>query len=153
MSRYSAAGTVSGTNSASVQCFTLQANSAAARARIREIGINVAVSPSNAPAFYVVRQTVAGTAATTLAGQPHDPSTTVTSSYNFICNSGNGTFSATGFLRYGGLATTAGGMLIWTFYDEPLQITPGSGNGITIVNANATGGTTGTFGAYFCWDE
>ena len=113
----------------------------------------VTVSPSNAPAFYVVRQTVAGTAATTLAGQPHDPSTTVTSSYNLICNSGNGTFSATGFLRYGGLATTAGGMLIWTFYDEPLQITPGSGNGITIVNANATGGTTGTFGAYFCWDE
>jgi hypothetical protein len=153
MSRYSAAGTRSGTNSAGTEYFCLQANSAAANARIREIGINIAVAPTTAPAFYLSRQTVAGTATTTLAGQPNDPSTTVTSSYNFITNSGNGTFSTSLFLRYGGLATTAGGMLIWTFYDEPLIIIPGSGNGIAIVNANASGSTVGTFDCYATWDE
>jgi hypothetical protein len=153
MSRYSAAGTVGGTNTAGTQLFTLQANSAAANARIREIGVNVAVSPSTAPAFYISRQTVAGTATTTLAGQPNDPATTVTSSYNFISMGGNGTFSTSLFIRYGGLSTTAGGMLIWTFYDDPLIVTPGSGHGITIVNANASGATTGTFTGYMCWDE
>lgn len=153
MARFSAAGTRSGTNTAGTEYFSLTTNSATTVARIREIGIAVAVAPTTAPAFYVSRQTAAPGATTTLAGIPNDPATTTTSSFNFITCSSNGTFSTTGFIRYGGLATTAGGMIIWTFYDEPLTVPVTANYGIAVVNANASGSTTGTFNCYMTWDE
>lgn len=151
MARFSAGGTRAGTNTAGTNYWGLIPGTATAPARIREIGIGVAVAPANAPAFYISRQTAAGTYSTTLAGQPSDGTATTTSQYNFQTYSANGTFSATNFLRYGALAATAGGLLVWTFYDEPLIVSPTGG--IVITNANATAATLGTFVAYAVWDE
>jgi hypothetical protein len=151
--RFSAGGTRSGTNTAGTEYFVLQTNTPTAPARIREIGIGIAVAPTTAPAFYVSKQTATGTAGTTLAGVLSDGTASTSSLYNFVTNSGNGTFSTSAFIRYGALATTAGGMLIWTFYDEPLILETTSGHGVAVVNANASGATTGTFIAYMVWDE
>jgi hypothetical protein len=159
MARFSGGGTRSGTNSANTAYFgVMNAASATASARIREIGIGVSVAPSTAPAFYLSRITAIGsfTATTTLAGQLADPSNTTTSQWTFQTINVGPTFSTANFLRYGGLAVTAGGMLIWTFYDEPLIVAPASSVntiGMAIVNANASGATTGTFFGYAVWDE
>jgi hypothetical protein len=53
------------------------------------------------------------------------------------------TFSTTNKIRQGGMSTTAGGLLIWTFYDDPLVITNATASGLVIANANASGATTG----------
>jgi hypothetical protein len=159
MARFSAGASHAGVNTSNTAYFGLVNNtSATASARIREIGIGIAVAPTTAPAFYLARQTAVGSwaAATTLAGQLADPSATTTSQYTCAGITTAGTFSTSNFLRYGALATTAGGMIIWTFYDEPLIIAPNATantNGILIVNANASGATTGTMVSYFVWDE
>jgi hypothetical protein len=52
-----------------------------------------------------------------------------------------------------GLATTAGGYWVWDFRDYPITIDKTAGLGLAIVNANASGATTGTFAGSFIWEE
>lgn len=153
MARYSAGGSRAGINTANSAYFQLRPTSTAERLYVVEVGVNVAVAPTTAPAFYLSRSTAVGTNTATLAGQPHEPGDVAAVGTLDTTWSANPTFSTSLFLRYGGLATTAGGMLIWTFYDAPIVLAADTAKGLVIANANASGATTGTFTAYMSWDE
>lgn len=153
MSRYHAGFSVSGTNTANTQAANLSNTGTALRLYVVEIGIGVAVAPTTAPQFYLSRATARGTQTTTLAGQPGDPSDGTAQGTVDSAWSGAPTFSTSNFLRLGGLAVTAGGLLIWTFYDKPLVIDKTAASGLVLANKNASGATTGTFSGYFAWDE
>lgn len=151
--RYSAACSRVGINTANSSMFQIRNTGTAGRLYIVEIGIGVAIAPTTAPNFYISRSSAVGTSTTTLAGQPNDPGETAAAG-TFDCTwSSAPTFSTSLFQRMGGLGTTAGGMLIWTFYDAPLVVPASTSQGICISNANASGSTTGTFFAYASWDE
>ena len=153
MARYSAGGSRAGINTANSAYFQLRPTSTAERLYVVEVGINVAVAPTTAPNFHLSRSTAVGTSTATLAGQPHEPGDVAAVGTLDSTWSSAPTFSTPAFLRMGGLAVTAGGMLIWTFYDAPIVLAADTAKGLVIANANASGATTGTFTAYMSWDE
>jgi len=63
------------------------------------------------------------------------------------------TFTNTAWIQTGGLAVTAGGAFVWSFFDVPLIVPATAAAGLAIANANASGATTGTFTCSFLWDE
>lgn len=156
MGTYMAGWSHAGVNTADQVYANLVNTASTARLRVKEIGVNISVASTTAPLFYVVRTTARGTQTTTLAGLPLDPAdptpTGTVDSVWSVQPTKAGTIS-TAALAAGGMATTAGGMLVWTFYDFPLTVTTGAGNGIAIVSSLASGATTGTFNGYFKWDE
>lgn len=151
--RYHAGFSRAGINTANSPVVNLNQTGTTSRLYVVEIGVGIAVAPTTAPSFYVSRATARGTQTATLAGQPSDPNATASQGTLDTTWSVNPTFSTSNFIRMGGLATTAGGFLVWTFYDEPLIVSATSGLGITLANANASGATTGTFTGYIAWDE
>ena len=151
--RYSAGFSRAGINTANSAVAQLRNTATSQRLYIVEIGIGVAVAPTTAPAFYLSRSTAVGTSTATLAGQPRDTGETAAQGTLDSTWSANPTFSTTNFMRFGGLATTAGGFIIWTFYDAPLIVAASTSVGLVIANANASGTTTGTFTGYMEWDE
>lgn len=151
--RYSAAASTSGINTANSANFQIRPTGTSTRLYIVEIGVNVAVAPTNAPSFYLARSTAIGTVTTTLAGQAHEPSETAANGTFDSVFSVQPTFSTTNRMGQAGLAVTAGGQIIWTFYDAPIVIAASASSGLVIANANASGATTGTFTAYARWEE
>lgn len=152
-SRYSAGFSRAGINTANSPVASLNNTGSTSRLFVVEVGVGVAVAPSTAPAFYLSRATARGTQTATLAGQPADPNAVSSLGTLDTTWSVNPTFSTSNYMRFGGLATTAGGFLVWTFYDSPIIISATSGLGLTLANSNASGATTGTFTGYFVWDE
>ena len=153
MARYSASASRSGINTANSAYFQLRPTSTAERLYVVEIGVNIAVAPTTAPSLFIARSTAVGTSTATLAGLPHEPGEVAAVGTFDSTWSAAPTFSTTDKLRQGGLAVTAGGMLIWTFYDAPIIVPANTSQGLVIANANASGSTTGTFTAYISWDE
>ena len=153
MARYSAGGSRVGINTANSAYFQLRPTSTAEQLFVVEVGINISVAPTTAPALYLARSSAVGTSSATLAGQPHDPNAGAAVGTFDTTWSSAPTFSTSAFLRFGGLAVTAGGMLIWTFYDAPLVLNASTSAGLVIANANASGATTGTFTANMSWAE
>lgn len=151
--RYGAGFTLSGTNTANTQSAALINTGTAIRLAIRIIKIGIAVAPTTAPSFYLSRVTARGTQTTTLAGQPFEPAETTAAGTVDSAWSGAPTFSTSLFMDRLGLATTAGGWIVWDFRDSPLIVPATTGAGLAIVNANASGATTGTFQGSFTWDE
>jgi len=152
--RYSAgAAGRAGINTANSAYFAIRNTGTAERLYVVEIGIGVSTAPTTAPNFFISRATAAGTSTTTLAGQANDPGETAATGTFDSAWSAAPTFSTTNFIRAGGLATTAGGMLIWTFYDAPLVVPASTSAPIVIGNAAASGATLGAFFAYATWDE
>lgn len=155
MARYGAGVSRAGINTANAAYFNLDNTGTSQRLRIVQIIVGVAVTPTNAPAFYLSRATVRGTQSSTLAGQALDPGDPASIGTMDVCGTGASqpTFSTTNLLQTGGLAVTAGGVFIWTFYDAPLVVPATAGNGLVIANVNASGATTGTFTASVLWEE
>lgn len=153
MARFSAGFSRAGINTANSPVASLANTGTTERLYVMEIGIGVAVAPTTAPMFYLSRATARGTQTATLAGQAHDGGDGASSGTVDSTWSANPTFSTANFMRMGGLAVTAGGFLIWTFYDKPIVIDKTAASGLVIANANATGATLGTFAGYFCWGE
>ncbi len=153
MPRYSAGGSRAGINTANSALFQLRPTTTAARLYVVEVGVNIAVAPTTAPSFYLSRSTAVGTNTATLAGQPNEPGDVAAIGTFDTTWSAAPTFSTSLFLRNGGLAVTAGGMLIFTFYDAPIVLAADTAKGLVIANANASGSTTGTVTAYMTWDE
>ena len=152
--RLSAGFSRPGINSANSPVVNLMNTGTALRLYVVEVSVGIAVAPSTAPAFYLSRATARGTQSATHAGQPHDPADAGTPAGTLDTTwSVNPTFSTTNFLQRGSLAVTAGGMLVWTFYDEPIVITNATTAGLVLANANASGATTGTFTGYVSWTE
>lgn len=126
------------------------------RLAVEQVIVNIAVAPTTAPAFYLVRTTVRGTQASTLAAQPLDGADAGAIGTLDVCGTGASqpTFTAANKIQIGGLAVTAGGAFIWTFpQDAPLIVPATSAAGIAVANANASGATTGTFLCSFLWRE
>lgn len=153
MARYGAAFSVAGTNTANTFVVNLANTSTTIRPRVMQIAVGVAVAPTTAPSFYLSRATARGTNTTTLAGQPFDTGEPASITTLDLTNSVAPTFSTTLKMAGGGLATTAGGWWIWDFRDSPLIIPATAASGLCIVNANASGATTGTFAGYMTWEE
>lgn len=125
------------------------------RLAVYEIKVNIGVAPTTAPAFYIARTTARGTQASTLAGLFADGADAGGIGTLDVCGTGASqpTFTAASKLDTGGLGVTAGGMLIWTFYDDPIIIPATSGAGLALCNSNASGATTGTFYCSYRWRE
>lgn len=153
MALYGAGASKAGVNTANTAYFQIRPTTTAHRIRIKQIVVNIAVAPTTAPSFYLARSTANGTVTTTLAGQALDPADAAAIGTFDSAFSVAPTFSTTAFIATGGLAVTAGGAFIWTFYDQPLVITNATASGIVVVNANASGATTGTFVGSALWDE
>lgn len=151
--RYSAGASRVGINTANSALFQLRNTATTGRLYIVEIGVNVSVAPTTAPNFYLARSSAIGTSTATLAGQANDPGETASLGTFDSTWSAAPTFSTSNFIRIGGLAVTAGGMLIWTFYDAPLVVPASTTAGLVIANSLASGATTGTVTAYCTWDE
>lgn len=150
---YRAGFSRAGINAANSAYAQLRNTGTASRLYVVEIGIGVGVAPTTAPSFYLSRSTAVGTSTATLAGQPSDPGETTAAGTLDSTWSAAPTFSTSNFMRNGALAVTAGGMIIWTFYDAPLVVPASTTAGLVLANANASGATTGTFTGYFDWDE
>lgn len=143
-------------NTANTAYFNLD-NTGTGRLFVRQVIVNIAVAPTTAPSLYLSRATARGTQASTLAGLPLDEGDTQAAIATLdVCGTGGNvpTFSTSSLLAVGGLAVTAGGAWIWTFFDDnPLVVKTGAGNGLVVANANASGATTGTFTCSMLWDE
>lgn len=153
MARYSAGFSVAGVNSANTQVANLSNTGTTDRLYVVEVAVGISTAPTTAPSFYLSRATARGTQTTTLAGQAHDPADGTANGTLDTAWSGAPTFSTSNHLRRGGLAVTAGGLIIWTFYDEPIVIDKTAASGLVLANANASGSTTGVFAGYFSWNE
>ena len=154
MARYGAGVSNSGVNTANTAYFDLDNTGTTQRLLIRQIVVNIAVAPTTAPAFYLSRMTARGTPSGSLAGQPFDENDTSALGAADYCASGaQPTFSTSNIIETGGLAVTAGGTFVWSFWDVPLIVRATAGYGIVVANANASGSTTGTFKCSFVWDE
>lgn len=153
--RYGAGVTRAGVNTANTAYFNLTQTGTSSRLHIRQIIVSIRVAPTTAPAFYLSRATARGTQSSTLTGQALDSADPASVGSLDVCGTGGSapTFSTSNYIQTGGLAVTAGGTFIWTFYDDPLVVIATAGNGIVVANANASGATTGNFDCSFLWDE
>jgi hypothetical protein len=153
--RYGAGISRAGINTADTAYFNLDQTGTAIRIQVLQVIVNIGVAPTTAPALYLVRTTVRGTQASTLAGQPLDTGDPAALGTLDVCGTGASqpTFTAANKIQVGGLAVTAGGAFVWTFYDHPLVINATAGLGLAVANANASGATTGTFYCSMLWDE
>lgn len=153
MDRFGAGVTMSGINTANLAYFLLLGG-ATRRLRIRQIMVNIGVAPTTAPAFALVRTTVRGTQASTLAGLPLDTGVPAGIGTLDVCASATQpTFTVGNQIARGGLAITAGGVYVWSFWDVPLIVPATAAAGLAVVNVNASGATTGTFSCSMLWDE
>jgi hypothetical protein len=153
MARYSAAATRAGINTANSAYFQLRNLGTTDRLQVVEIGIEISVAPTTAPTLYIARSSATGTNTATLAGQPHDTNDGAANGTFDSTWSAAPTFSSTNFMRIAGLPVTAGGQLIWCFYDAPIVVPASTSQGLVIATQTASGATTGTFAAYVMWDE
>ncbi len=148
--RFTASLSRAGVNTAGVLYWQLRAG-ATQRLYIVELGISVNTPSSNAPNFRIARAlTSLGTASTTAIGVSYDP-TDASPSGTFESAWSVAPTLSTIYARQMGLAVTAGGGFIWTFYDSPFILS--ATNALQISNGNNTGGTLGNFSAYVVWDE
>lgn len=154
MPRYGAGVSRAGVNTANTAYFNLEGGTGE-RLLVRQVIVNVAVAPTTAPMFYLVRTTARGTQASTLAGQVFDTGDVAAVGTLDVCGTGGSqpTFTNTNWMSAGALAVTAGGAFVWSFWDVPIIIPATSGAGLAVANANASGSTTGTFTCSFLWDE
>jgi len=154
MARYGAGVTRSGINTADTAYFNLMGGTGD-RLLIRQIIVSIAVAPTTAPQFYLVRTTARGTQASTLAGLPLDIVDPAAVGTLDVCGTGASqpTFTNTAWIQTGALAVTAGGAFIWTFWDLPLIVPATAANGLAVANDLASGATTGTFNCSYLWDE
>ena len=153
MSRYGAAVTAAGVNTANTAYFQIRPNATSQRVKVLQIVIAVATAPTTAPVFYLSRSTAIGTNSSTLAGQPFDPSDT-----SSIVNLDGGfsaapTFSTTNLMAVGPMAVTIGGGWVWDFRDMPIILAASTTAGLVIANANASGATLGSFRCSAMWQE
>lgn len=155
MARYGAGVSMSGINTANTAYANLDQTGSTQRLLVRQVIVNIAVAPSTAPALYLARTSARGTQASTLAGLPWDENDAAALGTVDVCGTGASqpTFTNTNIMSGGGLAVTAGGAWVWTFFDVPIIIKATAGNGLAVCNANASGATLGTFKVSFMWDE
>lgn len=149
MGRYSVTTNRAGANTANTQMFQLRAG-AGQTILLVEFAISVEVAPTTGPAWRLNRPTAAGTASTQVVPQPEDPDNTAALGRLDSAWSVAPTAAAVDLRRYA-TPNAIGSGIVWTFYDRPFRI-PAAG-ALLLINGNATGATTGTFGMYAAFYE
>jgi hypothetical protein len=140
-------------NTADTAYFQVRATATAQRLKLLRVVVAIQVAPTTAPVFYVARSTAIGTVTTTLAGQPFDTADSAAKGTLDSAFSVAPTFTTGNKMDVGPMAVTAGGGWVFDFRDSPLVIPDLTTAGIVIVNANASGATTGTFSCAAQWQE
>lgn len=142
---YSAAGSFSGINTAGKVWADIYAG-AASRPKVKRITLAMPVACSTVPAFQIRRATTAGTTpVNTLTPMPFDGNeNAATSTSHTQGYTTDGTLTATP-LDVGAFPLTAGAAWVWNFGEPGIFIPVGTGNGLVLYNANASGATLGTF--------
>jgi hypothetical protein len=153
MSRYGAGVTRAGINTADTAWFNLVGGTGD-RLQVREVKVNIAVAPTTPPVFYLARTTARGTQASTLLGQNFDLADAPTIGTLDVTGTGGSqpTFTAASRIDIQGMPVTAGGTLVFPFYDDPIVIPATAAAGLALCNAVASGATTGTFYCSMIWD-
>lgn len=153
--RYGAGISRSGINTADSAYFNLDQTGTSKRLRVRQVIVNIGVAPTTAPALYLTRATARGTQSSTLLGQAFDTNAPAAIGTLDVCGTGGSvpSFTAANKIGVGGLAVTAGGTFVWSFFDDPIIVAATSGLGLIVANANASGATTGTWYCSMFWDE
>jgi hypothetical protein len=150
--RYSAAASKTVATTANAPQFQLRPTSTAERLYVVEVGVGVGGTVlAAAQTMYLARSTAVGTATTTLAGQPMEVADGAAIGTLDSVLSVAPTFSATNFLRLGGLPSAIGSLIVWTFYDKPLVIDRVTTTGLVVANVAAV--ATGVMTCYMTWDE
>lgn len=151
MGAYSATVSKSGVNTATTTMFNIWSTSGTGY--LQTLILSMPVASTNLPDFYVVRSTARGTVTTTVTGNQMDPSDAagaiVVDSAWSVAPTVNTV--ATAVLRLP-LPLSAGATFYWTA-DTLNSIWFRTTAGVALVNANASGATTGTFVLTAIWRE
>ena len=121
---------------------------------IYEIGLSIAVAPTNGPMWRLTRSTTLGTATAQVAPVLEDPgSNTANCRLDQTWSSAPtiGAQSAFTDLRRFTTTSALGNGIVWTWYDKPLVIQ--AGTGLSISNGVASGATLGSLQIYVRFDE
>jgi hypothetical protein len=154
MSRYGAGVTNrAGINTADSVYFQLRPTSTSQRIKVLQIVIAVLTAPSNAPQPYLTRSSAIGTNTATIAGLPYDSGDAASIVTLDSTWSAAPTITAANKIAVGAMGVTAGGGWIWDFRDMPLVMQASTTAGLCVVNAAASGATTGAFSCSFVWQE
>lgn len=145
MSRYEAASSKAGTNTANTILWAIRAG-ANRKVFLFELGLSVEVAPTTGPTFRLLRAATVGTASASVAFQEAEPTSSADAATAVLETTWSAapTLAAVDLRRLAAAAAIGPGPL-WT-WDRGLLIPPGAS--LLIVNANATGATTGTLGIY-----
>lgn len=150
MARFEVAHQKAGVNTANTIMWQFK-TAAGSRARIFEIGLSAAGTVTTGPSWRLNRSATLGTSTATATPEEEDPgggSATVVLDTTW---SANPTLSANDLRRYATPGTVGSG-IVWTWPDHRPLIVPVS-SGLLIVNANATGASTGPLNCYFVFEE
>lgn len=150
MARFEVSNAKAGANTANTNMWQLK-TAAGSRARIFEIQISIAVAPTAAPSWRLVRAATTGTSSATATPEEQDPGGGAATAVLDTAWSSQPTLAAADLRRYA-TPITAGSGIVWTWPDHRPLILPVS-SGMLIVNANATGAATGTFNTSFIFEE
>lgn len=151
MAVYGATSSKAGVNTATTTMWNLW--STGASIYIQSLIVQIPVAPTTIPDLYVVRSTARGTQTATVAGNMFDPNDNAATGTLDTTWSANPTVNAVGtaMLRMP-LPLSAGATFYWAA-DTLNAMWIRSGAGLAIVNANASGATTGTFNLSIAWRE
>lgn len=150
MARFEVANNKAGTNTANTLMWQFK-TAATSRARVFEMSLSLAGTATTGPSWRLVRSATIGTANATVAAEEEDPGGGAATAVLDTGWTTQPTFAAVDMRRYG-TPGTAGSGIVWTWPDHrPLIVPPSSG--ISIINANATGASTGPMNIYIVFEE
>ena len=153
MTRYSVSHTKAGVNVADTVMWQLRPG-ANDDLYIFEIGLSIAVAPTNGPQWRLSRSATVGTASTQATPVLEDGGTNPANARLDLAWSAASTVaaqSANSDIRRFTTSPTIGNGIVWTWYDKPLCVP--TGTGLSITNGNAAGATLGSLQIYVRFDE
>ena len=121
---------------------------------IYEIGLSIAVAPTNGPMWRLTRSTTLGTATAQVSPVLEDPGSNTANcrlDQTWSSTPTIGAQSAFTDLRRFTTTASVGNGIVWTWYDKPLVIQ--AGTGLSISNGVASGATLGSLQIYVRFDE
>lgn len=120
------------------------------KARVLEVGVTIAVAPTAAPRFAIIRSTVRGTQTTALAPILKDTADAAANGALDVAWSVNPTFATTQpHVRALGVPLAIGNGLVWNLAEFEVPV----GQGLCLFDIVASGATLGAFDGYYMWDE
>lgn len=151
MGAYGANSSKAGVNTAATTMWNLW--STGGSCYLQTLILTMTVAPTTLPDFYVVRSTARGTQTTTTAGNPFDPNDNAATCTLDSAWSANPTVNAVGTALLRLPLPLSAGASFYFAADTLNALWCRNGAGLAIVNANASGATTGTFALNAIWRE